>query len=38
MAARIFQRSRSAMQSGRARADEWVLEFESDAPAARPIR
>jgi hypothetical protein len=29
MAARIFQRSKSAMQSGRARAGEWVLEFES---------
>jgi hypothetical protein len=29
MAARIFQRSKNAMQSGRARASEWVLEFES---------
>lgn len=29
MAARIFQRLKNAMQSGRARADEWVLEFES---------
>lgn len=29
MAARIFQRSKNAMQSGRARADEWVLQFES---------
>ena len=29
MAARIFQRSRNAMQSGKARADEWVLQFES---------
>ena len=28
-AARIFQRSRNAMQSGKARAGEWVLEFES---------
>ena len=28
-AARIFQRSKNAMQSGRARAGEWVLEFES---------
>ena len=27
-AARIFQRSKNAMQSGKARADEWVLEFE----------
>jgi hypothetical protein len=34
MAARIFQRSRNAMQSGKARADEWVLQFES----GRPIR
>jgi hypothetical protein len=29
MAARIFQRSRNAMQSGKARAGLWVLEFES---------
>lgn len=29
MAARIFQRSKNAMQSGMARAGEWVLEFES---------
>lgn len=29
MAARIFQRSKNAMQSGKARADQWVLEFES---------
>jgi hypothetical protein len=32
MAARIFQRSRSAMQSGKARAEEWVLQFESARP------
>jgi hypothetical protein len=32
MAARIFQRSRNAMQSGKARADQWVLEFESSRP------
>lgn len=32
MPARIFQRSRNAMQSGNARSDEWVLEFESLAP------
>lgn len=32
MAARIFQRIKNAMQSGRARTDEWVLEFESDRP------
>jgi hypothetical protein len=31
MAARIFQRSKNAMQSGKARAGEWVLEFESAA-------
>ena len=35
MAARIFRRSKNAMQSGRARTDEWVLEFESHA-ARRP--
>ena len=29
MAARIFQRSRSATQSGKAREGEWVLQFES---------
>ena len=29
MAARIFQRSKNAMQSGKARTDQWVLEFES---------
>ena len=34
MAARIFQWSRNAMQSGKARADQWVLQFESH----RPIR
>jgi hypothetical protein len=31
-AARIFQRSKNAMQSGMARADEWVLQFESHRP------
>ena len=31
MAARLFQRSKNAMQSGMARAGEWVLEFESSA-------
>jgi hypothetical protein len=31
MAARLFQRSKNAMQSGTARAGEWVLEFESRA-------
>ena len=31
MAARLFQRSKNAMQSGNARTGEWVLEFESQA-------
>lgn len=30
--ARIFQRSKNAMQSGNARAGEWVLQFESHRP------
>jgi hypothetical protein len=29
MAARIFETSKNAMQSGRARAGTWVIEFES---------
>ena len=29
MAARLFQRSKNAMQSGKARSDEWILQFES---------
>jgi hypothetical protein len=32
MAARIYQRYRNAMQSGKARTGEWVLEFESARP------
>jgi hypothetical protein len=32
MAARIYQRSKNAMQSGTARAGTWVLEFESTTP------
>lgn len=32
MTARIYQRPKNAMQSGRARADEWVFEWE---PAER---
>ena len=32
MAARISQRSRNAMQSGKARTEEWVLQFESHSP------
>jgi hypothetical protein len=35
MAARIYQRYKNAMQSGKARTDEWVLEFESGR-AKRP--
>lgn len=38
MAARIFQRPKSAMQSGKARTDEWVLEFEqSEARKPDPL-
>ncbi len=38
MAARIFQRPKSAMQSGKARTDEWVLEFEqSEARTPDPL-
>ena len=33
--ARIFQRPKNAMQSGRARTDGWVLEFDP-AEAKRP--
>ncbi|QDZ06219.1 ETC complex I subunit [Sphingomonas panacisoli] len=33
--ARIFQRPKNAMQSGRARTDRWTLEFEP-AEAKRP--
>ena len=35
MPARIFQRPKNAMQSGRARTDDWVLEFVP-AEAQRP--
>ena len=35
MAARIYQRPKSAMQSGKARTEEWVLEFEQ-SEARRP--
>ncbi|MBV7255703.1 ETC complex I subunit [Pacificimonas sp. WHA3] len=31
MTARIYQRAMSAMQSGKARADEWVLEYVPNA-------
>jgi hypothetical protein len=33
--ARIYQRTKNAMQSGRARTDEWVLEYEP-TEAQRP--
>lgn len=32
MPARIFQRSKNATQSGKARTDQWVLQFESRRP------
>ncbi|MBC2664885.1 ETC complex I subunit [Novosphingobium flavum] len=35
MTARIFQRPKNAMQSGKARIDDWVLEFVP-AEAKRP--
>mgnify|MGYP002779989015 CR=1 FL=1 len=35
MSARIYQRPKNAMQSGKARTDEWVLEFEQ-SEAQRP--
>lgn len=35
MTARIYQRPKNAMQSGKARTDEWVLEFEQ-SEARRP--
>lgn len=35
MAARLYQRFKNAMQSGKARTGEWVLEFESGR-AKRP--
>ncbi|MCB2084287.1 MAG: ETC complex I subunit [Sphingomonadaceae bacterium] len=38
MSARIYQRPKSAMQSGKARTDDWVLEFEqSEARRADPL-
>ena len=30
--ARIFQKPKNAMQSGRARTDGWILEFEPQTP------
>ncbi|WP_417609623.1 ETC complex I subunit [Parasphingorhabdus sp.] len=35
MAARIYQKPRNAMQSGRALTDKWILEFEP-AEARKP--
>jgi ETC complex I subunit conserved region len=36
--ARIIQKSKNAMQSGRAGTDQWMLEFEaSDAQRADPL-
>jgi len=35
MSARIYQRPKNAMQSGKARMDEWLLEFDP-AEAKRP--
>ena len=32
MTARIYQRPKNAMQSGRARTDSWVLEYEPAEP------
>jgi hypothetical protein len=32
MAARIYQRAKSSMQSGRARVGQWVLEHEPSEP------
>jgi hypothetical protein len=38
MAARIYQRPKNAMQSGKARTDEWILEFEqSEARHPDPL-
>lgn len=38
MHARIFQRPKSAMQSGKARMDEWVLDFvPAEAKRADPL-
>ena len=35
MTARIYQRPKNAMQSGKARTDQWILEFEP-AEAKKP--
>ena len=35
MSARIYQPSKTAMQSGRAKTHYWILEFTSDTPKER---
>lgn len=38
MTARIYQRTKNAMQSGKALTDEWILEFEqSEVRRADPL-
>ncbi len=38
MSARIYQQAKNAMQSGRARTDQWILEFvASEARKADPL-
>lgn len=38
MAARIYQRTKNAMQSGKANTDQWILEFvPSQARSADPL-
>jgi len=38
MSARIYQRPKNAMQSGKARTSDWLLEFEaSEAKRADPL-
>ena len=36
MTARIYQRPKNAMQSGKARTDEWVLEFVPSRATSKP--
>ena len=35
MPARIYKPARNAMQSGKGKAQEWVLEFEPEGPKSR---
>ncbi|MEM8798219.1 MAG: ETC complex I subunit [Pseudomonadota bacterium] len=35
MVARIFVPAKTAMQSGRGKNDEWILEYEPEAPRGR---